>query len=153
MPSPFHLPLRQRGATLVVGLVLLLVLSILAVSTMSSATFGLTMVSNAQFGENAFQLAETGVDVAIKRGPFTTAPGGNPAIADTTLLDADGDVVGTYAASTEFQVTAPVTGFSTGSGTSTFLACHFQTQATGRSAKQAVSQNQQEFYVVCPGGP
>ena len=49
MKNYSRLPQRQHGATLIIGLVLLLVLSVLAVSSMSSATFGLTMTGNAQY--------------------------------------------------------------------------------------------------------
>jgi type IV pilus assembly protein PilX len=61
---------RQRGAALVVGLVLLMVLTVLAISVMRTATLELTMAGNAQFRENAFQLAESGVE-AVMRGAAT----------------------------------------------------------------------------------
>jgi type IV pilus assembly protein PilX len=143
----------QRGATLIVGLVLLLVLSVLAVSTMGGATFGLTMVGNAQYSENAFQMAETGVDLSIAAGGFTSAPGGT-AIAQTAVADDNALAIGTYQANTLFQETTPPPrgGFSIGSGSSSFDACHFQTVAVGTSARNASSQHTQEFYVICPGG-
>lgn len=53
---------KQGGAALVVGLVLLLVLTVLGISTMSTASLDLAMAGNDQFAENAFQLAETGAD-------------------------------------------------------------------------------------------
>lgn len=56
---------RQRGAALVVGLVLMMVLTILAISTMRTATLELLMAGNAQYKERAFQLAETGLRDAI----------------------------------------------------------------------------------------
>jgi len=56
---------KQSGAVLVVGLVLLLVLTVLGISTMSTASLELNMAGNDQFSENAFQLAETGIDVTI----------------------------------------------------------------------------------------
>jgi len=55
-------PQQQRGAALVVGLILLLVLTVLGVSTMSTASLELAMAGNDQWAENAFQLAETGAD-------------------------------------------------------------------------------------------
>ena len=58
-------PKKQSGAILVVGLVLLLVLTVLGISTMSTASLELSMSGNDQFAENAFQLAETGIDVAF----------------------------------------------------------------------------------------
>lgn len=52
---------RQTGAALIVGLVLMMVLTILAISTMRTATLGLLMAGNAQYKERAFRLAETGL--------------------------------------------------------------------------------------------
>jgi type IV pilus assembly protein PilX len=66
--------IRQRGAALVVGMILLLILTVLGVSGMNSSVFGLTMASNAQFFQNAFQAAETGIDIAIDQRNYTTAP-------------------------------------------------------------------------------
>lgn len=61
------LAMRQRGAALIVGLILLMVLTVLAVSTMRTATLELLMAGNAQFRENAFQLAETAVVEVMTR--------------------------------------------------------------------------------------
>lgn len=58
---------KQTGAALVVGLVLLMVLTILAISTMRTATLQLLMAGNAQYKERAFQLAETGLRDAINQ--------------------------------------------------------------------------------------
>ena len=59
-------PVQQQGAALVVGLVLLLVLTVLGVSTMSTASLEVSMAGNDQFAENAFQLAETGLDLTLQ---------------------------------------------------------------------------------------
>jgi len=56
---------EQNGAALVVGLILLLVLTVLGVSTISTASLELAMAGNDQFAENAFQLAETGADTRM----------------------------------------------------------------------------------------
>ncbi len=56
----------QRGAALIVGLVLLMVLTVLAISAMRTATLDLTMAGNSQFRENAFQLAESGIDATLR---------------------------------------------------------------------------------------
>jgi hypothetical protein len=50
----------------VVGLVLLMVLTVLAVSAMRTATLDLTMAGNSQFRENAFQLAESGLEATLR---------------------------------------------------------------------------------------
>jgi Tfp pilus assembly protein PilX len=147
MKKPFRTPDSQRGATLIVGLVLLLVLTVLAVSTMSGATFGLTMVSNTQYSENAFQMADTGIDVSLAGGAWRNNP--VTAIPATAVDDADGDQIGTYQANTAYQQNTPVPGGGNTEGL--FEACHFQTVAIGTSARNASSQHTQEFYVICPG--
>ena len=64
MTKPRH---TQHGAALIVGLVLLMVLTVLAISAMRTATLDLAMAGNAQFRENAFQLAESGIQATIRR--------------------------------------------------------------------------------------
>ncbi|MAF83782.1 MAG: pilus assembly PilX N-terminal domain-containing protein [Gammaproteobacteria bacterium] len=56
---------REHGAALITSLILLLVLTVLGVSTMSTATMEMRMAANDQFLENAFQLAETGLDTNL----------------------------------------------------------------------------------------
>lgn len=69
MRLPAATPARntQRGAVLVFSLVLLMTLTMLAVSTMRSATLNLTMSTNAQARENAFQLAESGIESTLRQ--------------------------------------------------------------------------------------
>jgi Tfp pilus assembly protein PilX len=55
----------EQGAALVTSLILLLVLTVLGVSTMSTVTMEMRMSANYQFLENAFQLAETGLDTDL----------------------------------------------------------------------------------------
>lgn len=56
---------KQTGATLIVGLVLLLVLTVIGVSGMNTATMEVVMAGNTQFQQDAFQLTEAGIDTAI----------------------------------------------------------------------------------------
>ena len=51
---------RQHGAALVTGLILLLVLTLLAVSGMNSASLEFMMAGNEQYCANAFSAAEAG---------------------------------------------------------------------------------------------
>ncbi len=69
---------HQQGAALVVGLMLLVVITVLAVSGMNTATTELAMARNDLTAENAFQAAETGLENALNQGRFNT-------LADTTL--------------------------------------------------------------------
>jgi hypothetical protein len=58
---------QQRGAALIVGLILMTVLTVLAISTMRTATLELAMAGNTQYQEKARQLAEAGIADAIDR--------------------------------------------------------------------------------------
>ncbi|MBT8091697.1 MAG: hypothetical protein KJN77_01590, partial [Gammaproteobacteria bacterium] len=60
----------QRGAALVIGLLLLVVITVLAVSGMNTATTELAMARNDQNYEYAFQAAETGLEYALAQGNF-----------------------------------------------------------------------------------
>ena len=53
-------PQKETGAALVVGLILLVVITVLAVSGMNTATTELAMARNDQTYENVFQAAERG---------------------------------------------------------------------------------------------
>jgi Tfp pilus assembly protein PilX len=78
----------QRGAVLIISLVLLMVLTILAISTMRTASLGLLMAGNTQYRQNAWQLAQTGIDTILRAGdPATsddcdTAAPGAPVVID-----------------------------------------------------------------------
>ena len=64
---------KQQGAALVVGLMLLVVITVLAISGMNTATTELALVRNDQASETAFQAAETGLATALSQGQFATA--------------------------------------------------------------------------------
>ena len=146
------MPQRQRGAALVVGLVLLMVLTVLGVSGMNTATLELTMASNAQFNQDAFQAAETGIDLVLARRTFNTIPGDPGNVIVPTPL---GDGTYTTQAITTFQETTPVPdiGFSGGVGTpGTVQSFHFDIVSIGTGPRNARATHNQSFYVVGPGG-
>jgi len=63
---PQALRSRQRGAALVVGLILLLILTVLGITGVVTAALELQMSGNTQFQERSFQAAEYGI---TSRGP------------------------------------------------------------------------------------
>src|SRR5882672_3732872 len=75
---------RQQGAALIVGLLLLVVLSLLAVAGMNSASLEFIMAGNEQYKQNAFQAAETGIQNAINTATYTT--NASPGTTITTQL-------------------------------------------------------------------
>ena len=137
----------QQGAALVVGLILLVVLTILAVSGVFTANMELRMVRNTQSQERAFQAAEVAVEDALANPVLSTSAAFNQ--APTAVPNAAGD---TYSYQLQFVGQTPLgtgmTGFSIGSA---FLAYHFQVDATGNGPDSAVSNHSQSFYVVGPG--
>ncbi len=142
---------RQDGAALVVGLVLLVVITVLAISGMNTATTELAMARNDQNYENAFQAAETGLENALAQNGFSTT-------VNTNLV---------YPINTHDSVTAmiifedstlvPDKAFSLGVG-SGIAAYHFNAIATaeskrdagGTTDRDASAVHSQSFYVVGP---
>ena len=139
----------QRGAVLVAGLIILMVLTVLGVSSINTATLELTMAGNAQFHQEAFQAAETGIDISMARRDFNTL---TPAVVDLMPLDV-GSSYYTEATST-FMENTPVPGaaFSMGVSTGSVQAFHYDIVARGTGPRNASSVHNQSFYIVGPGG-
>ena len=57
---------RERGAALVVSLLLLSILTLLAISGLTAASLELRMAGNEQYLERAFQAADAGIERAIR---------------------------------------------------------------------------------------
>jgi type IV pilus assembly protein PilX len=133
---------RQKGAALIVGLVLLLVLTVLGVSGINMATLELTMTGNTQAAQFAFQAAETGIDVALS-GPVDT---NTPEVYNAEPV---GD--GTYEFDSQIAcaatTTVPEGMYSEGGGA---RAIHFDVTSTGRGPRNAVSAHTQSVYIVGP---
>lgn len=161
---------RQSGAALVVGLILLLVLTLLAISGMTTASLELQMAGNDQYQERAFQSAEAGIEQAINSGVYSTnttvGTYDNPAGPDPQPVRGAGVQVQNCqepadpspAEECEYFVhfdqntgvtAVPGGGYSLGTG---FQAYHFVVDSYGTSDRGAASEHQQSFYVVGPGG-
>ncbi len=144
---------RQNGAALVVGLVLLVVITVLAISGMNTATTELAMARNDQNYENAFQAAETGLENALAQGTFNT-------LANTNLvtdIHGDGHDIVTSITIFEDSTLVPDRAFSLGVG-SGVSAYHFNVIATaeskrdagGTTDRDASAIHSQSFYIVGP---
>jgi Tfp pilus assembly protein PilX len=147
---------KQSGAALIVGLLLLVVITVLAISGMSTATTELAMARNDQNYENAFQAAETGLEAALAQGQFSAlGPATIPVYINSndsveTLIQPDGD-----------PTIVPDQAFSLGGGG--VVAYHFLATATAVSRRSsapnvttdrdASAVHTQAFYVVGPQGP
>lgn len=139
-PLPPHFPApryAQTGATLIVGLVLLLVLTVVGVSGMNTATMEITMAANTQYQEDAFQLAEDGIEIAIGTRAYATDL---PRTIDWLNNGAAPD----RRAVTTYRMNTPAPGSSVGE----LEAFHFETTSVGRGPRNATSQHSQSFYVI-----
>ncbi len=145
---------RHDGAALVVGLVLLVVITVLAISGMNTATTELAMARNDQNYENAFQAAETGLENSLAQGRFNT-------LANTNIvqeINAHETVTSTIIF--EDSTPGPDRAFSLGVG-SGIAAYHFNVIATaesrrdagGTTDRDASAVHSQAFYVVGPEAP
>jgi type IV pilus assembly protein PilX len=130
----------QQGAALVVGLILLLVITLLAISGMSTASLELQMAGNAQFGQNAFQAAETGIEQAMMTGTYETS-------AATTKDSTELKFKTVMTFNDKNGVTEiPEGGYSMGVGKG-FKAYHFDINSTGESSRGARATHMQSFYI------
>jgi hypothetical protein len=125
-----------------------MVITVLGISSMHTATLEVTMAGNTQFHQEAFQAADTGIDISIAQRNFTTVA---PAILPVTPLD-DGSY-DTQAVSTFMENTpVPDDAFSMGVNAGSVQAFHFDISAVGRGPSNAVATHNQSFYIVGPGG-
>ncbi len=135
------LPQRQNGAALIVGLLLLLVLTVFAVSGMSTANLELALSGNTQFSENAFQAAESAIEAEIVQG--AAAPG----------LPRAGNFVFGPATGANTTVTFDATRLAPpGYSLTEYQSDHYIINSQGVASKNASTTNEQGFYVVIPGG-
>lgn len=139
-PLPPHFPAprsTQTGATLIVGLVLLLVLTVVGVSGMNTATMEITMAANTQFQEDAFQLAEDGIEIVIGTRAYATD-------APRTIEWLNNGAAPDRRAVTTYRMNTPAPGSSVGE----LEAFHFETTSVGRGPRNAAAQHSQSFYVI-----
>ncbi len=144
----------QKGAALVVGLMLLVVITVLAISGMNTAATELAMARNDQVYENAFQTAEAGLENALAQGGFNTVANANITQVVSTNEQ--------FTATIQFEnaTIVPDQAFSLGAG-SGIAAYHFLATSTGESRRLPGSETDrdstavhtQAFYIVGPGSP
>jgi len=146
----------QQGAALVVGLILLVVITVLAISGMNTATTELAMARNDQNYENAFQAAETGLESLLAQTTFDPVAGATV----TQIIAGQGGTSQDEVTATmtyEDWTIVPDRAFSLGSR-SGVVAHHFLATSNAASRRAAGSTTDrdstaihtQAFYVVGP---
>jgi len=140
----------QRGAALVVGLIMLVVLTILAITGMNVASTELVMAGTEQDRVRAFSAAETGIERAARVvGDVGTAPGAELTVAAT---DVDGSSVNasTGAATEQYETVTRYRGENTicpGSTQNDVVAFHYEIESEGTAARGAESVHTQGVYI------
>jgi type IV pilus assembly protein PilX len=136
----------QHGAALVIGLLLLLVLTILAVSGMNSASLEFVMAGNEQFRANAFAAAEAGIERTMDAGTF------NPAVL---TQNQNGTTNGTdnWTTVTTTQLGGNPQPALWGNSWNSFSTYHFEILSTGTSVRNATAANTQGVAIIAPWDP
>ena len=133
---------KQRGAALVIGMILLVVITLLAVVGMNIANTELASATSEQLRLRAFNAAETGLEITMQTladdadtdpTPINVGPVG---IENSPLNTETEEAADTYSAETIYRGEGNmISRFSTG----TFLGFHYSVQVTGRSSRNAES--------------
>lgn len=147
-------PHRDSGAALVTAMVLLLILTVLGISGIVTATLELQMAGNLQYQERAFEAAEHAIEQAMISPTLSTAntitsPGG-PTCGDACVTPSTNDAFDYDVYYDNSSGGTPVVGggYSIGTG---LEAYHFVVEARGESARGARSDHTQSFYIIGPG--
>jgi type IV pilus assembly protein PilX len=142
---------KQQGAALVVGLMLLVVITVLAISGMNTATTELAMARNDQAYEDAFQAAETGIATALSQGQFVTV--GTTALAQTISSHQSIATTIQYEDSTLVPDKAFSLGVGSGISAYHFIAtsqAEFRRDPGNVTDRDSTATHTQAFYVVGP---
>ena len=136
----------QRGAALVIGLLLLLVLTILAVSGMNSASLEFVMAGNEQYRANAFSAAEAGIERTIDSGTF------NPAVL-TQNQNGAATATDNWTTQTLTQLGGNALPAMWGNSWNSFATYHFEITSTGTSVRNSTAINTQGVAIIAPWDP
>lgn len=140
---------RQRGAALIIGLILLAIITLLAVVGMNISNSELASATNEQLRMRAFRAAETGLehgldamfDVPAKPGAEVEA---DPEGVEGSPLNSEDEPVDTYATTITFRGEGNVvTGFS-----SDFSGFHYSVVSRGATARDTNTTLEQGAYII-----
>jgi len=143
---------KQRGAALIVGLMMLLALTLIGITTMGMNTMELRMASNAQNKSNAFQAAEAGLEVGVgltNANDITTNP---QVIAAPVLVNAAATVNSVFVGLIPGRGSGFTGGVACpGSSPERTRCAHFQVTSVGQHLQSNANSRQlQGFYVLAP---
>jgi Tfp pilus assembly protein PilX len=132
----------------VFGLILLLVLTLLAVTGINSASTELIMAGNEQYRQSEFRAAETGIDLGMQNGAMV------PGAAVVNLAGAKpGGETYTYSITSLVGLTAEPPPSLNADSRGLFNLYQFQIQSTGASVRGAQSTHLQGAQIRGPRDP
>ena len=142
---------RERGAALVIGLILLGIITLLAVVGMNISNAELASATSEQVRLRAFQAAESGVEFGVNKmfqtaatcGSFKTIP--PTPVEGSPINSASGLPTDHYEARVAYIDESAVTdGYSSG----TFASFHYNIEARGTSSRNSIANHVQGAYKV-----
>ncbi|MBV1878160.1 MAG: hypothetical protein KUG79_11005 [Pseudomonadales bacterium] len=151
--QPFNqIARQQKGATLFISLVILLIVTLLAASSLTSTNFQQRMALNTEAENIAFNASESAVNSALNNTPVLllsiNAPAGT--FPELTLDLDDSRVVAT--AEVEHKSTSIAPGFSLGLSSGSYVAYKFEVRGTGSiGSLKTQSNTTQGVYKIAPG--
>lgn len=139
---------RQKGAALVIGLILLMILTLLAFTGISGSITELAMANNEQFQRNASQAATAGIEQAIPQlAALPTTPGAAAVVAGPTPLPgAPDDRYTTRSRYVGEEHNLPQ------SSADKFIGLHFVIDSDGQSVRNARESQTQGVMVISATG-
>ncbi|MGE0188597.1 MAG: PilX N-terminal domain-containing pilus assembly protein [Steroidobacteraceae bacterium] len=139
---------HQSGAALVVALILLVALSLMAISSMNTASLDLIMAGNEQYRSRAFFAAEAGVERALDGGTFDSAANDGSGGTDPGTVVVTGTGSDRYA----YTITRPNNGETEapppGNSEGQFGAIYFRIASIGTSERNSTAIVTQELFQV-----
>ena len=134
---------RAHGATLVVGLILLSLATLLGLAGAGIAHVEQQLAQNEQFRENAASAASAGIEIAIGRIVTSPSTASVPSAFDETMPgDTDRVTVRLHFAGYELALPQAPGG--------QLVGAHFDIESTGHSTRRAVDRQRATVMLVVP---
>jgi len=146
MKAAHHYRNRQKGAALIIALMLLVIVRVRAVSAVGTASPEMVMAGNEQFRQRAFQAAEIGVEKGIKQ--LAKIPQDNVAHTDASVTVTSQSQDSYVITSQYIGEDDDIPNYSAGK----FVGLHYRIDSTGSSQRNSTSVHHQGAYVVGSGG-
>jgi hypothetical protein len=132
---------HSRGATLIVGLILLSIATLLALASASTARIETRLAQNGRFRENAISAASAGLELAIHRVVNAPDPTAVPQALNASLPGS----IDRFETSTRFagyELALPQ------ESATRVVGAHFEIVSTGYSARRSVDRQRESIMLV-----